>query len=808
MNHPKPGPVTGLPSATMAILDNYTLLSNAVRIANSVNLSNDDRLESLTRFINKAFQFRSTTIYLLDEERRTLSLRLTGTTTDNKPGCSIPLGAGGAGLCALRKETVFAETGSLHSDEIRIGRDGGTLNLPVTYGKGVLGVLSLEVETGSPIIDAQPAVLRDILGEIAGLVRSREVTERSDRRIRHLLTLNELSKVFHQQLSVAEQLPFVLKASHEYTGSSCTVLRIFQHEGLEPKVLKTCTRKLRPYLRPMLEIERACSERILSTGTPLLTVDMVADEDLPPSYVCVPLYHDSLPLGTLTFFGKTERNGVRRNFDEEDRELFAGMANLIVTSLVGSSNHERMTLLAAENDRKLKELSLLYRLSNAMHSTTRINKLIHLNLTALVSGAHPLFERAMLFLVNKRSEVMQGMLGVTAEAVNSGAPAPEEGAEDLYTPWEISDDEMERRQGSDFCLLVKGTRLPLDKAQNIPSRAVLEKRLIMEHGTSKHLAPRSEFSYRVGLSSFACVPLIAKGEAVAVVTADNPLTGKKITVDDLRFLQLFANQAGMAIENSMLYNRIEDTNREFLEIRQRLLHGERLATLGESAASIAHDIKGPLVSIGGLARRLLRKEAQGSTEWRYADTIVRESDRLGKMLGDILFFSKRTTICYSDCPLQTIVEESLDVVSGFLEENGVKVKKRFASSPLQVLGDFQQLKQVCINLFSNAGDAMAHGGTLSISLSSAVLDGNPAVSIKIRDTGGGIPEEILPNIFNPFYTTKEGGTGLGLPIVHRIVTNHGGRLQVGNRPGAGAEFRIILPLHPQFPPFHQGKNPV
>lgn len=780
----------------MANLDNYTLLSTAVRLANAANLSPVARLKSLARLINKAFLLKSTTIYLLDSERRALSVRISSAGAEHELDCFIPIGEGGAGLCALQQETVFIESGSPHPEEIVSKKEGGTLYLPILHGKGLVGVMSLGVSADSSPPDPPSAVLQDIITEIAGLVRSCAVTERSDRRIQHLLTLNQLSKALHQPVPFADLLPFILKISHDYTGSCCTVLRLFRYDCFSPKVLKTCRRRHRPHLRSLLKIEKECSKRILATGTPLLTIDVLADEDLPPSYVCVPLHYESQTFGTLTFFGKSGRDGGRRNFDEEDRELFDGMANLIATALVGVRNFQRMTLLAGENDRKLKEISLLYRLSNAMHSTTRINKLIHLNLTALVSGFHPLFERAMLFLVNNRSGVMQGMLGVTAEICYGVTPVPEEGAEDLYTPWEISDDEMERRQYSDFCLLVKGTRLPLDKALNIPSRAVLEKRLILEDGAARHPVHRSEFSDQIGLSSFACVPLIAKGEAVAVVTADNPLTGKKITVDDLRFLQLFANQAGMAIENSMLYNRIEDANREFIEIRQRLLQGERLASLGESAASIAHDLKGPLVAISGLARRLSRKETHGSTEWRYAETIAREADRLGKMLGDILFFTKRTTICYSDCPLKTIIEESLEVVSGFLEESGITVKKRFPARSLDILGDFQQLKQVCINLFTNAGDAMKQGGVLSVSLSSAVLDSREAVSLKVRDTGGGISEDILPNIFNPFYTTKEGGTGLGLPIIHRIITNHGGKIQVSNRPGAGAEFRVILPVHP------------
>jgi len=779
----------------MANLDNYTLLSTTIRIANSANLSYSDRLKSIARFISETFNLRSAAVYLLDTDLHALSIRISSAGPEKEALCAIPVGEGGAGLCALRGKMVTCGADSLHPDEVIVRGDGPILSLPVFLGKKILGVLSLEIPAGSPLAESPPAVLQDLLTEIAGLAGSRDVTERSDRRIRHLQTLNELSKALHHPVPYKELLPFILKTSHSFTGASCTILRIFHYDGYAGRIFKICGRRHRPHLRSLLEIEQECSGRLLATGTPLLTIDVIADDDLPPSYVCVPLRHESRTFGAMTFFGKIGRDGRRRNFDEEDRDLFEGMANLIATAMVGARSFNRMTMLAAENDRKLKELSLLYRLSNAMHSTTRINKLIHLNLTALVSGVHPLFERAMLFLVNKRSGVMQGMLGVTANA-GERSTNPEESEESLYAPWEISDDEMERRQHSEFCMMVKCTRLPIDRALNTPSRAVLDRKLILGEISARGKHPKEELAEKFRLSSFACVPLIAKNEAVAVVIADNPLSGKEITVSDLRFLQLFANQAGMAIENSMLYNRIEETNREFNEIRQRLMHGERLATLGESAASIAHDLKGPLVSIGGLARRLLRKEPPGSTEWRYADTIVRETDRLGKMLGDILFFSKRTTICYSHCPLKTIVEESLEVVSEFLEENGIRVKKRFSSGPLEILGDFQQLKQVCINLFSNAGDAMEHGGTLSISLSPAVLDGKEAVSLKVRDTGGGIPEEILPNIFNPFYTTKEGGTGLGLPIVHRIVTNHGGRIQLSNRPGVGAEFRIILPVHP------------
>lgn len=791
----------------MVIANEYTLLSTTVRIANSTNLSPTARLKSLARFIGRSFDLDSVDIYLLDADHHTLRWRVSSNGPEQIASCSIPVGEGAAGLCVFRKDSVFTDVGSLHCDESLPCDARMVLSLPLMCGKRVVGAVSI-ASTKTSLTDTTPErVFQDILLEIAGLVFTVEISERSDRRIQHLITLNELGKVLHRPIPFREILPFILKIAHEYTASSCTILRIFHYDVFTSKVLKTCGRRHRPHLRSMLEIEDTCSDKMLFTETPLLIVDVIGDEDLPPSYVCVPLHLEGQTFGTITFFGKIERDGGRRNFDEEDRELFEGMGNLISNALVGVRDYRRLTNLTSENVNRLKKLSLLYRLSNAIHSTTRINKLINLSLTALISGIPPLFERAMFFLVNKRSGMMQGMFGVTAENQGSVLQSTEDG-ETQFGRWNLADEDMERLQDSPFCRMVKGTRISLDTPQDILSRAVSEKKLVLASHSTRKNRPNDEFFERYHVTSFAAVPLIAKKEAVALVVIDNPLTGKPISRDDQEILRLFANHTGMAIENAMLYNRIENSNREFIEIRQRLLQGERLASLGETAASIAHELKGPLVSIGGLARRLLRKEPPGSTDWKYLDTIAREANRLEKMLVEILVFTRRATICYTDCPLEDVVVESLAVVTGFMEEKRIRVKKRLPSKPLRVLGDLQQLKQVCINLFTNACEAMEPGGTLFVSVASTRLHGRDAISIKVRDTGGGIPPEILPNIFNPFYTTKEGGTGLGLPIVHRIITNHGGEIQADNRSDVGAEFRIILPTHPYFPPFQQEENPV
>jgi signal transduction histidine kinase/putative methionine-R-sulfoxide reductase with GAF domain len=779
----------------MAIQENYSLLSTAVQIVNTANLSHTVRLKSLSRLIKKSFHLDAVTIYLMDKDRRTLSQLLSTEGPDKLLFCRIPLGEQAAGLCAFRKEVIFSRNGTTPDSDPEAARNQGTIFLPVLSGRRTAGVLALKLPEGSPLALSLPAVLQDILSTLAGLIFSREIADRSDQRIQNLLTLNELGKVLQQPISFDEALPFILDTAHTFTSSCCTILRIFRQKDSVPKIVKAYRRNLRRHIQSLLEIESRSSARSLATGTPHLTVDLIADEDLPPSYVSVPLMSEEKIFGCLTFFGKADRSG-QRNFDEEDRELFAGMANLFATALVQSEHRRRMDMLVGANEKKLQELSLLYRVSNAMHATTRINKLIQLNLTALVSGESHLFERAMLFLINNRSGVMQGMLGITNEECQRNSQSLDHHEDSLYTRWEISDADLEHQQNSEFNRLVKGTRLPLDRTCNIASRAVFDKKLIVVDGTSKEMPAQDEVVKKFNLTSFASVPIIAKREVVALLILDNPISGKAITSDDLHFLQLIANQASMALENSLLYNRIEDANREASEIRQRLLQGERLAALGETAASIAHELKTPLVSIGGLARRLLRKEEPGSCEWKYAEIIAREADRLEKMLNEILFFTRRATICYTQCSIHDIIEESLAVVSGFLDENRIQVKMRLSRSATEFLGDFQQIKQVCINLFFNAGEAMKQGGILYISTTPADLEGKQAVSLKVRDTGGGIPPEILPDIFNPFFTTKDGGTGLGLPITHRIVINHGGKLLVESRAGSGAEFRVILPIQP------------
>ncbi len=440
--------------------------------------------------------------------------------------------------------------------------------------------------------------------------------------------------------------------------------------------------------------------------------------------------------------------------------------------------------------KQFTELRLLYQFSNTMLSTIRLNKLTHLILTVLTTDESMLFGRAILFLRNEKSGVLQGMLGVTRET--SECLQIIGGEDALSSRWDISEEVITRQRSTGFCSLVRTTRIDIDNDCPVIKRVIIEHKLCHIADAGCHECATCSFIKHLGANSFAAVPLVARGKSLGIIVVDNPHSGKPISRDDLHFLQLFANQAGMAIENSMLYNRIEEAHSSLRDARERLVHGERLAAIGEMAANLVHELKNPLITIGGFAGRLLKGLSDESREHHYAETIVKEVCRLEKMLSDILAFSRKPTICYSACDLGEILQDCCVCCSTELEDHDISLSSNFEDGRWPLMGDAHQLKQVFLNLILNACEVMPKGGYINVHAENIPSEKH-AVMVRISDSGGGIAPEVLPQIFKPFFTTKRHGTGLGLAIVNRILLNHNGYIEAANE-GLGAVFSVTLPL--------------
>jgi two-component system NtrC family sensor kinase len=240
----------------------------------------------------------------------------------------------------------------------------------------------------------------------------------------------------------------------------------------------------------------------------------------------------------------------------------------------------------------------------------------------------------------------------------------------------------------------------------------------------------------------------------------------------------------------------KEVAKKTLEIKQaqdKLIQAEKLASLGRLTADIAHEIRNPLSALGGFGRRLL-KNATEKKQKEYAEIIVSEADRLEQVLSDVLTFSREAQFHFKKVSVHEIIRKSVNLYLENCKEQSIDIKVQFETD-LPVLIEMDQLEHAANNLISNAIDAMPDGGTLTVTTQKEQANDITYVAVHISDTGEGIPEEMLPLVFEPFYTTKKigHGTGLGLSISRRIVEEHGGFIQAKNRSEKGLTVSMFFP---------------
>jgi signal transduction histidine kinase len=223
----------------------------------------------------------------------------------------------------------------------------------------------------------------------------------------------------------------------------------------------------------------------------------------------------------------------------------------------------------------------------------------------------------------------------------------------------------------------------------------------------------------------------------------------------------------------------------------------RVSTMGEFAASLSHEILHPIATARNNARagmRFLEMNPPNLREAREAfGCVVRDADRARDIVGRIRDHMKKAPLRKERLDLNAALSEVLVLAQSVIQKNGVSVQTRLADGLLPVLGDRIQLQQVLLNLILNAAEAMGSAEETARQLSISTQRDRPNVLVTVRDSGPGIDPEHLERVFDAFYTTKSGGTGMGLPICQSIVDAHGGKLWAGANEPRGAVFHFTLP---------------
>jgi signal transduction histidine kinase/DNA-binding response OmpR family regulator len=299
------------------------------------------------------------------------------------------------------------------------------------------------------------------------------------------------------------------------------------------------------------------------------------------------------------------------------------------------------------------------------------------------------------------------------------------------------------------------------------------------------------------LEAVFCAPVYRKrkydGKVVDVFLAARITGQEPFTQVDYEMFAVLVKQAGAALENADLYAELRYSVSQLEKSQRALIQAEKMAAAGRLTASIAHEINNPLQSVQNCLY-LARREDLGKSERRkYQDLAQSELERLITTVQRMLDFYRPGIRDRQAEKVDRLVERVLLLVGPQLLKNGISVETHLSAVTTEVMVVGNQIQQVLINLILNSMEAMPGGGTICIETASK----NGKAEILIRDNGPGVVKSVQDHLFDPFVSTKENGTGLGLALSSGIITAHGGSLDLIPQPGGGACFQILLPIGDQ-----------
>ncbi len=777
-----------------------TILSEISRISNSpADLGH--KLQRIVNVVAHGMEKEGASVFLIDPSGRNVTLAAAvGLNQESIGRLSFPLGTGIAGWVAEQKVPIalldpYSDPRFSYVPDSGIGRFRSLAAAPILDEDQCLGVIFvLSSEPWSPS-SSDITLLSTTANQISGVIRSARLLDSIQERLSELATLYEIGMAITSTLDLDQILGIIAKNTSQILHARGCAIRLVNLLDGHSSV-RTAYQAGEENMKQLDGlIGQSVAEKIAAERRAVVLEDIARSDFArtdpaiePCPLMGVPLMYHDKAIGVIILYGTDDG----RPFTEEDLQFLTTISGTAAVAIMNAVMYDRMEALAEESRSRASELAILYDIATAMGTTLNLDRLLRIILTAATMGGAGLgFNRAILLLVNERSNTLQGMMGVGPSSWEEAGRVWSEvaGRHKSLLEW-IQSGEIFRHHDTEFNSLARSIRVPLSPEEGVLALTALERRAFnIKDAASDRIVPR-ELRELLRVNSFATAPLVVKDKAIGVILVDNMFNQRPITDGDIRFLSMFANQAALAVDNAIIHTNLEAMNRDMRSMQEQLVQSEKMAALGAMMAEITHEIRNPLVSIGGFARRLASKVA-GEAEKKYIDIILREVSRLEGIIHDNLAFIREMTPELKEDDLNGVVEDVIELYEDELLQRGIEVKKELADSLPAASFDRQQIKQAVINLITNAMEAMPDGGVITVA--SSYRSEPCEVVVEIKDTGPGIPADAMHNIFNPYYTTKVRGTGLGLPITHRIVKAHRGRIEVRNQDSGGAVFAVFLP---------------
>jgi signal transduction histidine kinase len=455
-------------------------------------------------------------------------------------------------------------------------------------------------------------------------------------------------------------------------------------------------------------------------------------------------------------------------------------------------------------ERRVAELTILYEVSRALQKTLDEERALHTILVGVTAGRGLGFNRAFVLLIDPKEEWLEGKLAV-------GPSSPEEASriwQELRTKHQTlgelfgSLDESGIHKDLKVNEITAKFKIPLSDSDN-PLIKIMRSREASLAGEGcflpQNLPMDSRITKLLGINDFAVAPLYLADRDLGLLIADNAITQTPIDIRNLRLLQIYAQEASTAIQNTRFCRELKEkiellqsANQSLRQSQKQLLRAARLSTIGQMSAMLAHEIRTPLVSIGGFARRLMRETPPDDPRREEMEVIFSEVSHLERLVGEVLGYSKAAKTERKSINPNVLIRSIVASMNEEIEKGSIRTVLNLCTEIPEVEANELQLRQALMNLIANAIDAMPSGGTLTFD---TIVDQN-YIEIGVSDTGMGIKQEHWNRLFTPFFTTKARGTGLGLAIVSQVVDSHNGSLRFESIPGQGTTFFIRLAVHP------------
>jgi PAS domain S-box-containing protein len=617
------------------------------------------------------------------------------------------------------------------------GKSADEVEFRIIRRDGMLLWVAMSV---APLRDANTAGVQGILRDVTARRRAEEALRSRNAELAALnLLAQRISESLDLQVMLSETLDVLMDAVNAEFGILYTLednrLRIRAWRGLPASMLAEADS---PAATEQLSLSEIRVHRVRENES---------TEHIPPvaksvnmqSWVSLPLRNRGQPVGVLVLASRSHDC-----FEATEVDFVMAAGEQIALGLHNAQ-------LFAEAQRRARELELINQAAHAVSST--LNRQMVLEI---------IMDRAVQVLQAEAGSVLllEEPKGDLVFAASAG-PASQR---------------------------LRGTRVPV--ATSLAGQAVREDRSLFVGDAQHDLRLYRPVDGLTGLTTqnLLAVPLRARGRIIGVLEVINKLGGE-FSQADLALLEALAGPAATAIENAQLY---EDALRHAEELQRsqaQLIRSEKLAATGRLAVSLAHEINNPLQAIQNFLHLSLDYEVGDNKRREFLEMAREETSRLITLVQQTLEFYRPAQAQAGPVDINAAVERVLALSRKKLQHSDVQVELKLAENLPPVQGMPDQIAQVFLNLIVNAAEAMSDGGQLRIE--SRADSGH--VEVLFADNGPGIAPEDLAHIFEPFYTTKDSGTGLGLAVSYNIIESHGGTIGVESVPGHGTTFTVRLP---------------